>query len=115
LLENLPEKDDIQEYFQLINFNVSTEENLTEEQITNLIQSEENEESDSDEEEEILSVLVKDAVSRLETFIKYFEQQDNNSEFNVDDLLIFRKYLRMSKVKLLIGRAELNLIKLRPS
>ncbi|CAG8665875.1 3332_t:CDS:1, partial [Diversispora eburnea] len=82
LLENLPEKDDIQEYFQLINFNVSTEENLTEEQITNLIQSEENEESDSDEEEEILSVLVKDAVSRLETFIKYFEQQDNNSEFN---------------------------------
>ncbi|CAG8635702.1 7479_t:CDS:2, partial [Diversispora eburnea] len=50
------------------------------------IQSEENEESDSDEEEEILLVLVKDAVSELETFIKYFEQQDNNSEFNVDDL-----------------------------
>ncbi|CAG8444188.1 9163_t:CDS:2 [Diversispora eburnea] len=60
LLENLPEKDDVQEYFQLINYNVPTEENLK------------NEKSDSDDEE-ILPVSVKNAVSGLETFIKYFE------------------------------------------
>ncbi|RHZ46826.1 hypothetical protein Glove_606g97 [Diversispora epigaea] len=72
-LENLLEKDDVQEYFQLIDYNVPTEENFNEEQITNLVQSERNkksEESDSDDEE-ILLVSVKDAISRLETFIKY--------------------------------------------
>ncbi|RHZ56095.1 hypothetical protein Glove_406g82 [Diversispora epigaea] len=94
LLDNLLEKDCVQRYFQLIDFDVSIEENLTEEQIVNLIQFEENEESESDsDDDEVLPVSVKDAISRLKIFIKYFEQQNDNSEFNIDDLQIFRKYL----------------------
>ncbi|CAG8503957.1 11731_t:CDS:1, partial [Diversispora eburnea] len=66
--------------------------NLSDKQIINLVQSEKNEkneESDSDDEE-ILPVSVKNTISRLKTFIKYFEQQnDDNSEFNIDDLKIF--------------------------
>ncbi|RHZ82402.1 hypothetical protein Glove_109g266 [Diversispora epigaea] len=78
-LENLPEKDDIQEYFQLSDYNVPTEENLK---------------SDNDNEE-----TLPVSVSGLKTFIKYFEQQnDDNSEFNIDDLRIFRKYLQISRV-----------------
>ncbi|CAG8657706.1 8526_t:CDS:1, partial [Diversispora eburnea] len=48
--------------------------------------------SDSDDDE-VLPVSVKDAISGLKTFIKYFEQQNDNSDFNIDDLQIFRKYL----------------------
>ncbi|CAG8593719.1 144_t:CDS:2, partial [Diversispora eburnea] len=99
LLDNLPEKNCVQMYFKLIDFDISTEENLTEEQIVNLIQSEENEESESDsDDDKIFPVSVKDAISGLETFIKYFEQQNNNFEFNIDNLRIFRKYLRNSRV-----------------
>ena len=55
-------------------------------------------ESDDDEDEKIPSVSVKKAVDGLEAFVSFFEQQ-NDSEFNFDDLRIFRKYLRMVRVK----------------
>ena len=48
-----------------------------------------------DNDEEIPSVLVKAALNGLETFINFFEQQ-NDFEFNVD---IFRRYLRVARVK----------------
>ncbi|CAG8739261.1 7440_t:CDS:2, partial [Rhizophagus irregularis] len=67
-LDNLPNSDDIIEYFQMLDHEIPTEENLTDEEIVNL------------------------AVSGLKLFINYFEQQDN-SEFNIDDLRVFRKYL----------------------
>ncbi|CAG8485816.1 6019_t:CDS:2, partial [Diversispora eburnea] len=50
LINNLPEKDCVQRYFQFIDFDISTEENLTEEQ------------SDSDDDE-ILPVSVKGAIN----------------------------------------------------
>ncbi|CAG8499953.1 2034_t:CDS:2, partial [Diversispora eburnea] len=54
----------VQRYFQLIDFNISTEE-----QIVNLIQSEENEESESDsDDDKVLPVSVKDAISGVIEF-----------------------------------------------
>ncbi|CAG8567063.1 4260_t:CDS:10 [Diversispora eburnea] len=89
LLENLLEKNNTQDYFQLVNDNITTEENLTEEQIINLIQSEENKEKSNSDDKEISPVLIKDVVNGLKTFIKYFEQQNDNSEFNINNLKIF--------------------------
>ncbi|CAB4439368.1 unnamed protein product [Rhizophagus irregularis] len=50
----------------------------------------------SDEEIQLMSD--KEGVNALKTFINYFEQQDD-SEFNINDLRIFRKYLRIIRVK----------------
>ena len=59
----------------------------------------ENENDDDDDyDEEIPPVSVKKAVSGLEIFINYFEQQDDK-DFNVNDLKIFKKYLRISREK----------------
>ena len=100
LLENLLEADNVREYFQTLDQEIPAEEHLTEEQIVNLVQFEKNEESDDDDssDKEIPLVPVKKAVSGLEVFVTYFEQQ-TNSEFNIDDLRVFRKYLKVSKVQ----------------
>ena len=96
----MPEdSDNVLKYFQLLDDEIPTEETLTEEQIINLIQHEEEEESDDDNDDEVISLIsAKKAVSGLEMFINYFEQQDDDC-FNIDDLCIFKKYLRITRVK----------------
>ena len=101
-LDNLPEATKVQEYLQQIDSPVSTEEHLSDEQIVNLVQFEEteneNEDTSDEEDEEIPLVTTKQAIDSLETFIKYFEQENDNSKFNINELHIFRKYLHIAKV-----------------
>jgi len=84
-------EEEVREYFQTLDQNILTEKTLTEEQIVNMMLTDEKEESDS-EEDEISPVPVKKAIDGLKTFINFFEQQDD-SEFKVEDLHIFQKYL----------------------
>lgn len=100
LLNYLPESDDVIQYFQILDREISTEENLTDEEIVNLVQADkENQEIDDDDDDEEIPVIpVKKAVSGLETFINFFEQQNDN-EFNKEDLRIFRNYLQVVRVK----------------
>ena len=44
----------------------------------------------------------------MRTFVNYFEQQDD-AEFNVDDLPIFQKYLRIIKTKEFNSRIQKTL------
>lgn len=101
LLDNLPETDNVRKYFQTLDHEIPAEEYLTEEQIINLVELEKKEESEDDDgnsDKEIPPVPIKDAVNGLETFVTYFQQQ-TNPEFNIDDLHIFQKYLKVSKVQ----------------
>jgi len=86
----------------MLDHEIPTEENLTDEEIVNLVQFEKEggnlNDDDEDEDDEIPLVSVKKAVSGLKLFINYFEQQDN-SEFNIDDLRVFRKYLRIARTQ----------------
>jgi len=84
-------EEEVREYFQILDQDIPTEKTLTEEQIVNMMLTDEKEESDS-EEDEISPVPVKKAIDGLKTFINFFEQQDD-SEFKVEDLHIFQKYL----------------------
>ncbi|CAB4475246.1 unnamed protein product [Rhizophagus irregularis] len=99
-LDNLPNSDDIIEYFQMLDHEIPTEENLTDKEIVNLVQFKKEggnlNDEEEDEDDEIPLVSVKKAVSGLKIFINYFEQQDN-SEFNIDDLRVFRKYLQIAR------------------
>ena len=62
----------MREYFQTLDQNILTEKTLTEEQIVNMMLTDEKEESDS-EEDEISLVPVKKAINGLKTFINFFE------------------------------------------
>ena len=77
----------MREYFQTLDQDIPTEKTLIEEQIINMMLTDEKEESDS-KENEISSILVKKAIDGLKTFINYFEQQDN-FKYNIDDLQLF--------------------------
>ncbi|RIA91082.1 hypothetical protein C1645_693030, partial [Glomus cerebriforme] len=100
LLNHLPESDDVIEYFQIFDHEIPTEENLTEEEIINLVQGDkENQEAKDDNDDvKIPVVSVKKAVSGLETFINFFEQQ-NDIKYNNENLHIFRKYLQVVREK----------------
>ncbi len=89
--DNLPEAAKVQEYLQQLDSLIPTEEHLTDEQIINLIQFEEmeNEDEDTSDEEIPLLVTAKQAINGLEIFIKYFEQQNDISKFNTNELHIF--------------------------
>ena len=95
-IDCLPEADHLQEFFQMFDYEIPTEEHLTDEQIINLLQDEKNEEDTSDEEIQVISD--KEGINALKMFINYFEQQ-NDTEFNINDLYIFRKYLRIVRYK----------------
>ena len=100
-MDYLEEVNDIKEYFRIIDEDISTEENLNDDQIINLVQNEDDEINKSDDDisdEEIPLISIKKGMEGLKTFISYFEQQ-NNLEFNLKDLNIFRKYLRIIKTK----------------
>lgn len=101
IFQNLPEATKVNDYLQQLDSPIPTEEILTDEQIVNLVQLEENEDdNDSDKsDEEIPIVSAQQAVNSLQTFIKYFEQQDDLAQFNTNDLHTFRKYLHVTKVK----------------
>ncbi|CAB4392444.1 unnamed protein product [Rhizophagus irregularis] len=98
-LLNLPEIDDICDYLQEFDSSIPTEDILTDEQIINLVHSEENEDDSDTSDEEIPIVSTQQAVNSLQTFIKYFEQQDDSAQYNTNDLRTFRKYLHLTKVK----------------
>ncbi|CAB5373885.1 unnamed protein product [Rhizophagus irregularis] len=107
LLSELPEDSDgLLEYFQMLDKKIPTEEVLTDEQIINFIQRDENEKDDNnnddddDDDDDVIVPLIsaKKAVDLLETYIKYFEQQ-NDDDFDFNDLQIFKKYLRVTRFK----------------
>ncbi|CAB5367834.1 unnamed protein product [Rhizophagus irregularis] len=98
-IDCLPEADHLREFFQMFDHEIPTEEHFTDEQIINLLQDEINGDSEDDiSDEEIQMISDKEGINALKTFINYFEQQ-HDTEFNVNDLYIFRKYLRIVKYK----------------
>jgi hypothetical protein len=102
-IDCLLEADELREYLQLLDQDIPTEEQLNDEQIINLLQNE-GKSDDNSSDEDIRLVSEKQGVDALKIFINYFEQQDD-PEFNVDDLRIFRKYLRIARIR------EINLKK----
>jgi hypothetical protein len=101
LLSELPEDSDgLLEYFQILDKEIPTEEVLTDEQIINFINHDGNEKDDDDDDDDddsvIPLILAKKAGDSLETFINFFEQQDNDN-FDFNDLQIFKKYLRVAR------------------
>ena len=96
-IDCLPEVDELREYLQILDQDILTKEQFNDEQIINLLQNEDESDDDSSDED-VLLVSEKQGVDALKIFINYFEQQDD-PEFNVDDLRIFRKYLSISRIK----------------
>lgn len=108
-IDFLPEADDLQNYLQLLDHDIPTEECLTDEQIINLLQDEGDEsENESDSDEEAIVISDNEGIDAFKTIINYFEQQ-NDPAFSINDLHIFRKYLRIIKAKVFNSKRQTTL------
>ncbi|CAG8518571.1 2852_t:CDS:2, partial [Cetraspora pellucida] len=116
LLNELPVEDNyattlnsaIVDYFNDIDQSIATEEALTDQQIVTLIQNEERDdiESDSDDsDEEPSEVSIQEAYSALKTWVTFFEQQQS-SNFDMDDIKIFKKYDKITNRMLLDSQKQ---------
>ncbi|GBB94569.1 hypothetical protein RclHR1_23820002 [Rhizophagus clarus] len=94
LLDDTEDSDNLLEYFQMLDKEISTEEILTDEQIIKYDESEKDKDDDDDDDDDDVIPLVpaKNAVDSLKIFIDYFEQQVDDN-FNFNDLQIFKKRL----------------------
>ncbi|CAG8715371.1 15702_t:CDS:2 [Cetraspora pellucida] len=90
----------VNKYLQLNNTQISTEEELNDTEIVELVlteqQQKEQESDDSDEEPS--KILVSEGFAGLKKFIEFFEQQ-SNQHFRSEDLNVIRKYLPIMRRK----------------
>jgi len=107
-IDFLPEADNLRNYLEILDEDIPTEEHLTDEQILNLLQDEEYESENESEDEEVLIVSEKEGIEACKTLINYFEQQ-NDPAFSIDDLRIFKKYLRIIKAKVFNSKHQTTL------
>jgi len=94
--------DALNNFFNDLEEEIPTEAILSDDDIIKLIQEEiyeddkiNNDNNDSEEEEPVL-VSLDSAIRSLQNWISYFEQQQM-SEFRVEDMDIFKKYLNLIK------------------
>jgi len=94
--------DALNNFFNDLEEEILTEAILSDDDIIKLIQEEiyeddkiNNDNNDSEEEEPVL-VSLDSAIRSLQNWISYFEQQQM-SEFRVEDMDIFKKYLNLIK------------------
>src|SRR3954470_13383751 len=74
---------------------IQTEDILSDADIISLVQENTRDESSDTEEDDAL-VSPGDALKSLETWISFFEQQDDN-EFRAEDLKLFKRYFKIIK------------------
>jgi len=87
----------INDYFLDLEEEIPTEDVLNDDDIVKLVQEElHNEINENDSEEEETHISLGDALKSIQIWIKFFEQQKSD-EFNVEDLCVFKKYLKTTK------------------
>ena len=69
----------------------------------------ENNNNNNNNNNKIFSISVKNAASGLKIFINYFEQQ-NDSEFNINNLQIFKNIYKLLEFRNLIWKGKILLI-----
>jgi len=90
--------DALDNYFHELEEEIPTEELLDDDDIIKLVQDEmcNNKINENDSEEKQMQVSMSDALKSIQTWINFFEQQKTD-EFNIEDIHIFKKYLKITR------------------
>ena len=100
---------DIQHYVKELD-ELPVEEFLDDKQIIEYITKDnEEEEIISDSEPELEIINVKEAAQGLKNFITFFIQQSDNSNFDCEDLKVFRKYSKLMNLKLIESKKQTSI------
>ncbi|GES83583.1 tigger transposable element-derived protein 6-like [Rhizophagus clarus] len=101
-LENVSDKflEEINQYLEMIDLIIPTEQPLTDAEIIQLILEEENEKAElNDDDNEQPAISIQEGFNCLKTWVRYFEEQDSE-EFDMKEIKIFRKYMGIMQRKL---------------
>ena len=85
------------------------EEFLNDKQIIEYVTRNPNEEIISDSEPELEIIGIKEATQGLKSFITFFTQQSDDSNFDHKDLKVFRKYSKFMNLKLIENRKQTSI------
>jgi hypothetical protein len=103
--------EEVNQYLEIIDLTVSTEQPLTDTEIIRLILDEEHErvELNNDEsDEEHLVISIQEGFNSLKTWMQYFEEQESE-EFDMQEIRIFRKYMGIMQRKLIESKTQKNI------
>ena len=87
--------NELNNFFQELE-EIQTEDILSDADIIRLVQEDARDEDESSNSEDDTLVSPGDALKYLETWISFYEQQDDN-EFRAEDLKLFKKYFKIVK------------------
>ncbi|GET00209.1 hypothetical protein GLOIN_2v1472481 [Rhizophagus clarus] len=112
-LENISDESlgEINQYLEMIDLTIPTEQPLTDAEIIQLILEEENEnpEINDDDKEEHLVISMQEGFNSLKTWVQYFEEQESE-EFDMKEIKIFRKYMGVMHRKLFESKTQKNIM-----
>jgi hypothetical protein len=103
--------EEINQYLELIDLTIPTEQSLTDAEIIRLILDEEREkvelnDDESDKERSVIST--QEGLNSLKTWLQYFEEQESE-EFDMKDIRIFKKYMGTMQRKLFECKTQKNI------
>ena len=99
---------ELNKYLETIDLTISTEQALTDIKIIRLVLDEERNKVELDDSEsgnESLAITIQEGFNGLKTWIQYFEEQ-NDKEFNMEEMYIFRKYMDIMRRKLVESKKQ---------
>jgi hypothetical protein len=102
---------EINQYLELIDLTIPTEQSLADAEIVRLILDEECEkielnDDESDKERSVMST--QEGLNSLKTWLQYFEEQ-KSEKFDMKDIRIFRKYMGIMQRKLFESKTQKNI------
>jgi len=112
-IETISDKSlgEMNQYLEIIDLTVPTEQPLTDTEIIRLILDEEHErvelnDNESDEEHSVISM--QEGLNSLKTWMQYFEEQESE-EFDMKEMKIFRKYKGIMQRKFIESKTQKNI------
>ncbi|GES72568.1 hypothetical protein GLOIN_2v1472481 [Rhizophagus clarus] len=111
-LENISDESlgEINQYLEMIDLTILTEQPLTDAEIIQLILKEENEnpEINDDDKEEHPVISMQEGFNSLKIWVQYFEEQESE-EFDMKKIKIFRKYMGVMHRKPFESKIQKNI------
>ncbi|GBC04023.1 hypothetical protein RclHR1_05480006 [Rhizophagus clarus] len=110
--ENISDKSlgEINQYLEMIDLTIPTEQPLIDAEIVQLIMKEKNEtpKMNDDDKEEHPVILMQESFNSFKTWIQFFEEQESE-EFDMKEIKIFRKYMGIMHHKLFENKTQKNI------
>ena len=103
-------KTNINQYLEIVDLTISTEQPLTDTKIVQLVLEEQRDKVKPNDKinQEYHVVSTNEAFNGLKTWVQYLEEQESG-EVDIKDISIFRKHMRIMQRKIFESKVQKNI------